>query len=76
MDWELWVEEGSRPLPRKYVITSKKIEGSPKYSVTLSHWKLVADLPDETFTFTPPKDARKIDFVDQVKGAKPPKGNK
>jgi hypothetical protein len=72
IDWELWVEEGSRPLPRKYVITSKKVEGSPQYAVTMSNWKLVADLPDDTFTFTPPEDARKIDFVDQVKGAKKP----
>ncbi|MGZ3418889.1 MAG: DUF2092 domain-containing protein [Polyangiales bacterium] len=67
VDWELWVEDGARPLPRKYVITSKKIEGSPQYSVTLSHWKFVADLPDETFMFQPPKDAKKIDFADQVK---------
>jgi len=70
VDWELWVEQGSRPLPRKYVITSKKMEGWPQFSVTLSNWKLVADLPDDTFTFHPPKDAQKIDFVDQVKKQK------
>ena len=80
VDWELWVEDGARPLPRKYVITSKTMEQSPQYAVpqyavTLSNWKLVADLPDDTFTFNPPKDAQKIDFVDQVK-AKKPKGKK
>ena len=75
VDWQLWVEDGPRPLPRKYVITSKKMEGSPQYSVTLSNWKLVGDLPDETFTFQPPKDAQKIEFIDQVK-AKKLKGKK
>lgn len=76
VDWELWVEEGSRPLPRKYVITSKKMEGWPQYSVTLSNWKLVGDLSDDTFTFKPPGDAQKIEFLDQIQTTKKPKGKK
>ena len=28
VDWQLWVEVGSRPIPRKYVITSKTLAGS------------------------------------------------
>lgn len=76
VDWELWIEDGQQPLPRKYVITSKKMESAPQYSVSLSNWKVTADLPDETFTFEPPKDAQKISFIDQVKGAKKPKAKK
>lgn len=63
VDWELWVEEGKRPLPRRYVITSKDMQGAPQHSATMSNWKLASDLPDETFRFDPPKGARKIEFV-------------
>jgi hypothetical protein len=32
-DWQLWVEVGDRPIPRKLVITSKTISGGPQYTV-------------------------------------------
>ncbi len=76
VDWELWVEDGNRPLPRKYVITSKKMESAPQYSVRLSNWKLVGDIPDQTFSFQPPKDAQSIKFIDEIKAAKTPKAKK
>ena len=63
VDWELWVEQGDRPLPRRYVITTKDVPAAPQHSVTLSNWQLLSDLPDAKFVFEPPKDARKIDFV-------------
>jgi hypothetical protein len=70
VDWELWVDDGNKPLPRKYVITSKKMESAPQYSVKLANWKLASDIADETFTFKPPADAQKIKFVDELKAAK------
>jgi hypothetical protein len=71
VDWDLWIAEGDKPLPHKYVITSKKVEGAPQYAVTLTNWKLVNDIDDATFKFEPPKDAKKISFLDQIKTKKP-----
>ena len=62
VDWEMWVEEGPRPLPKKYVITSKKMQAAPQHSIVLSNWRLGVDLPDERFTFRPPPGAQKIEF--------------
>ena len=38
VDWQLWVETGSRPVPRKYVITSKTVTGAPQYTLRLGRW--------------------------------------
>jgi len=61
-DWQIWVEDGARALPCRFVITSKKEPGSPQYSVETTNWK-AATFPAETFAFKPPRDAVKIDFV-------------
>ena len=34
-DWQIWVESGERPLPRKYVITSKTVAAAPQYTLRL-----------------------------------------
>jgi hypothetical protein len=62
-DWQLWVEDGPRALPCRYVINSKRVIGSPEYAVTLSSWNLAPAFPPETFAFTPPPEAGKVDFV-------------
>ena len=38
VDWQLWVETGSKPVPRKYVITSKTVTGAPQYTLRLGPW--------------------------------------
>ncbi|WP_223636111.1 DUF2092 domain-containing protein [Corallococcus sp. EGB] len=63
VDWELWVEDGPRPLPRKYVITSRDLPGAPQYSVRLSNWNLSPQFTPELFQFTPPRDAVRVSFL-------------
>ncbi|RKI29102.1 DUF2092 domain-containing protein [Corallococcus sp. AB004] len=63
VDWELWVEDGPRPLPLKYVITSRDLPGAPQYSVTLSEWNLSPKLTPDQFQFTPPRDATRVSFL-------------
>lgn len=67
-DWQIWVDAGATPLPRKLVIVSKKVKGSPEFRVVLSEWNLSPKLDDAVFRFVPPAGATKIDFV-QKKGA-------
>lgn len=62
VDFQIWIEEGPRPVPRKYVITSKKVAGHPEFVVELDDWDLRADLPRSTFEFVPPRGATQIEF--------------
>lgn len=62
-DWQLWVEDGPRALPCRFVIVSKRETGAPQYAVTTSGWSAAPGFSPETFTFVPPPDAGKIDFV-------------
>jgi hypothetical protein len=60
VDWQIWIEEGARPLPRKYVITSKGIEGAPEYEIKMSDWNLTPNLGDDLFRFQPPPGAQPL----------------
>ena len=62
-DWQLWVEDGPRALPCRFVIVSKHVTGSPEYAITTSDWSATPGFSPETFAFTPPPGAGKIDFV-------------
>lgn len=38
VDWQLWVAVGPRPVPHKYVITSKTVAGAPQYTLRIRDW--------------------------------------
>jgi len=58
-DWQIWIEQGSRPLPRRLVITSVDKPEAPQYLAQFM-WDLTANTDDSQFTFEPPKDAKSI----------------
>jgi hypothetical protein len=60
---QIWIDAGSKPLPRKVVFLHKKLEGSPQWTAYLSDWKTSPHLPDALFKFTPPPGVQKIEFV-------------
>jgi hypothetical protein len=66
LDWQIWVTTGSRPLPRKIVITNRADEARPQ-SVSLIDWNLKPTFKDSTFTFVPPKGAKKAEIVPMKK---------
>ena len=61
-DWQIWIMVGDKPLPRKVVITNRADEARPQ-SVSLIEWNLKPTFKDSSFTFSPPKGARKVDIV-------------
>jgi len=63
VDWQIWIEEGDKPLPKRFIITSKWMTGAPQCIVTLKNWNLSPQLKDENFNFLPSKDMEKIDFI-------------
>ena len=59
-DWQLWVEVGPKPMPRKIVITSKTMAAAPQYTVRIKTWKTDVTPAAGTFTFVPPAGAKKL----------------
>jgi len=58
-DWQIWIEAGAKPVPRKYVITSKTIAGAPQYTLKIREWKTDANA-EADFAFKAPADATKV----------------
>jgi hypothetical protein len=61
VDWQLWIERGNKPVPRKILLTTTDDPARPQHSVEMA-WQLDARQPDSTFTFTPPRTAAQIDI--------------
>jgi hypothetical protein len=61
-DWQIWIEKGDKPVPRKYVITSKTIAGAPQYTLRIRDWKTDAFTDADTFVFKPPAGATKVEL--------------
>lgn len=59
-DWQLWVEVGPKPMPRKVVITSKTMAAAPQYTIRIKSWKTDVTPAAGTFTFVPPAGAKKL----------------
>lgn len=59
-DWQLWVETGEKPIPRKMVITSKTINNAPQYTLRVKDWKTDVKPAPDAFAFTPPAGAEKL----------------
>ncbi len=62
-DWQLWVEAGEQPIPRKLVITSKNLNSAPQYTLRIKGWETGVDASPDDFTFTPPADAKTLDHM-------------
>jgi hypothetical protein len=65
-DWQIWIERGDNPIPRKYVITSKAVTGAPQYTLLVRDWKEGEALGAEALKFTPAADAKKAEPKDLV----------
>jgi len=61
VDWQLWIQQGPQPLPRKMVITTTTEKSQPEHTAVLT-WDLAPRLEESMFTFTPPATAQRIEF--------------
>ena len=59
-DWQLWVEVGKTPIPRKLVITSKTLNSAPQYTLRVKGWKTGVQPAPDAFAFVPPPGAKKL----------------
>ena len=63
VDWQIWVQTGDKPLPMKYIITTKWITGAPQFSVRLQDWDTQPKVPAGQFAFTPPAGTRRLESI-------------
>jgi hypothetical protein len=59
-DWQIWIQLGDHPFPRKYVVTSKTMAAAPQYTVILKDWKTDGQPSADAFVFTPPQGAQQL----------------
>lgn len=69
LDWQVWVQKGDYPLPRKLVLTSTTDEARPQHSSILK-WNLAPAYNEGAFTFEPPAGAHKIVFASDAASSK------
>ena len=67
VDWQIWIEQGAKPVPKKIVITYKDEKGSPEYTAIFSNWDFQTKLSDFLFKFEPPAGSTRI-TVAEIKG--------
>ena len=63
LDWQVWIQAGDFPLPRKVVITTLTDEARPQH-VAQYTWNLAPSVDSTAFTFAAPKDAKKITLAE------------
>ena len=62
VDWQIWIAQGARPYPCRYVITSKMVANGPQYSIQIRDWKSGGEVAADDFAFRNTTNATKSDL--------------
>ena len=63
VDWQVWIADGDKPLPYKYVLTTRDDPAQPQFVTVVSNWDTDPAIAAGTFEFEAPATAMEIDFV-------------
>lgn len=63
LDWQIWIDAGEKPLPRKLLITFRRQVDQPQYAALIHKWDVNPTLKDDMFEFKAPEGVRKVDFL-------------
>jgi hypothetical protein len=66
VDWQVWIQKGEQPLPRKVVIVDQVDPANPAYVARLT-WNVSPAFSADDFTFRPGKDAKQIQMSEVAK---------
>jgi hypothetical protein len=61
-DWQIWIAQGDKPYPCRYVITSKGVDQAPQFTMEIRQWN--SGGPEGNFSFTPPAGAKRLEIAD------------
>lgn len=62
VDWEVWIQQGDQPLPRKIVIVDRTDPSRPTFTARLT-WQINPTFTDADFTFVPDANAKRIQLA-------------
>jgi hypothetical protein len=68
MDWQIWIQRGDHPLPRKIVLTTTTDDARPQHTSLLT-WNLAPAFNEAAFAFQPPPGVHKITFAEDKTAA-------
>ena len=66
VDWQIWIAQGDKPYPCRYVITTKGVKGFPQYTIDIRSWKTGTEVAGEDFNFTAPAGAKQLKVGDAL----------
>lgn len=61
-DWQIWIDAGEHPVPRKYVITSKTVAQAPQYTLRISELRTDLKADPSAFDFKAPEGASQVEI--------------
>jgi hypothetical protein len=59
-NWEIWIEAGDKPVPRKITIDSGQQAARSRYSAEIVGWNASPAFDEETFEFKLPENAQQL----------------
>ena len=62
VDFQIWIAHGDKPLPCKYVLTSRLVADGPQYSVEFRNWQTGQEIATDAFAFKNASNAEKIEL--------------
>ena len=71
VDWQVWISDGEKPLPHKYVLTTMDDPAHPQYLVLMSNWNTHTAFAPGRFQFTAPEGAMETEFLTMDLGQSP-----
>jgi hypothetical protein len=63
IDWQIWIAQGERPYPCRYVITTRFVDGGPQYSIQISDWKTGTEVAASDFVYKNTTNAEEVELV-------------
>jgi hypothetical protein len=63
VDWQVWIQKGDFPLPRKLVITTKSDPARPTHTAVYT-WNLAPSFNEAAFSYEPPRGAQRIKMAE------------
>jgi hypothetical protein len=64
VDLQIWIAQGDRPYPCRYVVTSRLVPDGPQYTIQVRDWRSGDDVAKDDFAFANATNAQKIDAAD------------
>ena len=64
VDWQIWIAQGERPYPCRFVVTSRLESTGPQYTIQFRDWKFGNDVVADDFAFKNASNAKQVELKD------------